>query len=99
MKEKVGRKNGGSVMLMISSRGQPVALVPAESIEQAQKRALDLLRSGQGHEMGLLTNEAQVTLFSPALVADGETLAYLPTHEGSSRGIHGRTSAAPGSVH
>ena len=86
MKTKVTAKKSGSVMLMISSCGQPVALVPADSVEEAQKRAVELLRGEQGRQMGLLTHEAVVTLFSPAVVADGETIAYVPTHFGSSRG-------------
>ena len=86
MKAEVRRKNGGSVMLLISSCGQPVALVPADSIEEAQKRAVELLRGEQGRHMGRLTHEAVLTVFSPAVVADGETIAYVPTHFGSSRG-------------
>ena len=86
MKNVAGSKKSGSVMLMISSCGQPVALVPAESIEQAQKRAVELLRGEQGRHMGRLTHEAVLTVFSPAVVADGETIAYVPTHFGSSRG-------------
>lgn len=57
MKEEVSGKSGQPVMLMISSCGQPVALVPAESIEQAQKRAVELLRGEQGRQMGLLTHD------------------------------------------
>lgn len=103
MKEEVSGKSGQPVMLMISSCGQPVALVPAESIEQAQKRAVELLRGEQGRQMGLLTHEAVVTVFSPAVVADGETIAYVPTHVGSSHGWRDGTakgaSTPPGTRH
>ena len=103
MKNEMSSKKSGSVMLMISSCGQPVALVPAESIEQAQKRAVELLRGDQGRSMGLLTHEAVVTVFSPAVVADGETIAYVPTHFGSScrsrDGSNSGTSTKPGTTH
>ena len=103
MKYEKSSKTSGSVMLMISSCGQPVALVPAESIEQAQKRAIELLRGEQGRNMGLLTHEAVVTVFSPAVIADGETIAYLPTHLGSSRGSRDGSrrgsSTTPGTTH
>jgi hypothetical protein len=103
MKNEMSSKKSGSVMLMISSCGQPVALVPAESIEQAQKRAIELLRGEQGRQMGPLTQEAVVTVFSPAVVADGETIAYVPTHFGSSRGLRDGSSrgssTTPGTTH
>jgi hypothetical protein len=103
MKNEVSSKKGGSVMLMISSCGQPVALVPAESIAQAEQRAVELLRGEQGRYMGLLTNEAVVTVFSPAVVAAGETIAYVPTHVGSSHGFRDgsakRTPTTPGTTH
>ena len=103
MKNEMSSKKSGSVMLMISSCGQPVALVPAESIEQAQQRAVELLRGDQGRNMGLLTHEAVVTVFSPAVVADGETIAYVPTHFGSScrsrDGSNSGTSTKPGTTH
>ena len=103
MKNEVTAKKGGSVMLMISSCGQPVALVPAETIEQAQERAVELVRGDQGRNMRLLNHEAVVTVFSPAVVADGETIAYVPTHIGSSRGLRDRSSGGlsttPGTTH
>jgi surfactin synthase thioesterase subunit len=103
MKKEVRAKGNESVMLMISSCGQPVALVAAASIEEAQQRAVDLLRSDQGHDTALLTREAVVTVFSPAVVADGKTIAYVPTHVGSSHGIREgsarRVSTTPGTTH
>jgi len=95
MNREKSEKSSGAVMLMISSCGQPVALVPAESVEQAQARALELLRNGKWQDMGLLTREAVVTLFSPVVFADGHAIAYLPTQVGSSHGFRdGRVKTA-----
>lgn len=103
MKKENVSASTGSVLLMISSCGQPVALIPAESIQHAEKRAVELLRGKQGRYMGLLSNEAVVTLFSPAVVADGETIAYVPTHVGRSHGFRDGTakgaSTTPGTTH
>jgi hypothetical protein len=53
--------------------------------------------------MRSLTQEAVVTVFSPAVVADGETIAYVPTHVGNSRGVGDGSSrgssTTPGATH
>ena len=88
MIEQTKANECGAVMLLISSYGQPLALVAAESLQQAQDRAVELLRGDQGRKMGRLTRDAVVTLFSAVVVAGGEPVAYLPTHVGSSRGTY-----------
>ena len=74
------------VLLLISTHGHPVALVPAGSIPEAQQRAIELVRDDNGRCLPGLMKEATVTIFSPTVIAGGEKIAYLPTHVGSSRG-------------
>jgi hypothetical protein len=91
------------VLLLISTGRHPIALVPAASIAEAQERAIELIRDDNGRRLPGLMEEATVTIFSPALIAGGETIAYLPTHVGSSRGAGaitaGGTSKVPGTTH
>ena len=74
------------VLLLISTHGHPVALVPAGSIPEAQQRAIELVRDDNGRCLPGLMKEATVTIFSPTIIVGGETIAYMPTHVGSSRG-------------
>lgn len=103
MNKNVKSTDSAEVLLMISSCGQPVALVPADSIEEAQKRAIELVRGGDEQHLTMLTHEATVTLFVPSIVADGKAIAYLPTHVGHSRAsqanVMGGPLTKPGSTH
>ena len=65
-------------LILISTEGEPVMLVPAPSIEEAQERAITLLRSSPAGKSGLAHSGCRATLFLPALEADGEVLAYQP---------------------
>lgn len=65
-------------LILISTDGEPVMLVPAPSIEEAQQRAITLLRASPAGKSGIAHNGCRATLFVPALEADGEVLAYQP---------------------
>jgi hypothetical protein len=65
-------------LILISTEGEPVMLVPAPSIEEAQQRAITLLRASPAGKSGIAHKGCRATLFVPALEADGEVLAYQP---------------------
>jgi hypothetical protein len=65
-------------LILISTDGEPVMLVPAPTIEEARKRAITLMRASPGDKSAIGDHGCRVTLFMPALQADGEVLAYQP---------------------
>lgn len=67
---------------LFSSCGEPLLVVPASSKEQAQERALDLLQVNAYERHLIAAQGVRVTAFSPAIVADGQILGYMPTAEG-----------------
>ena len=70
------------VLFLISSCGEPLLLVPAESVADAQARFMELLRVSPAERHMVASYGVRVTIFSPSVVADGHALAYTPTADG-----------------
>ncbi len=67
-----------AALILISTCGEPVMLVPAPSVQEALQRAKELLRASLGDKGAVAEHGCQVTLFAPAIEAGGEILGYQP---------------------
>lgn len=76
-----------TAFMLVTVEQRPVMLVPARSIEEAQQRAMDVLRKSPGDAHAVASSGAEVTLFSPCAVAGGEVLGYMPIGHGEYRAI------------
>ena len=65
-------------LILISTCGEPVMLVPAPTVQEALQRAKELLRASPGDKGAVAEHGCQVTLFAPAIKAGGEILGYQP---------------------
>lgn len=85
------------VLFLISSCGEPLLLVPADSMADAQRRVMDLLRVSPTERHMVAANGVRVTIFSPSVIADGQTLAFTPTADGQfPTGSEPASQAKPG---
>lgn len=67
-----------AALILISTDGEPVMLVPAPTVEEASQRAITLMRASPADKKAIGDHGCRATLFVPALQADGEVLAYQP---------------------
>ena len=74
----------GSLLLVISSEGIPVMVVPATNIADAHNQARMLLRDEKSRAVGpmMARSGVRVTLFQAALFGGDEVLGYLPVEHG-----------------
>ena len=76
-------KKTGSLLLVISSEGIPVMVVPATNIEDAHNQARMLLRDEKSRAVGPMARSGvRATLFQAALFGGDEVLGYLPVEHG-----------------
>lgn len=70
-------------LLVVSTEGVPVMVVPATSIQDAMSQARELLRDERCVARGSIArNGVHVALFAPAIYGDDRVLGFLPVEHG-----------------
>jgi hypothetical protein len=83
MKESISKST--SCLMVFSSEGIPVMVVPATSVQDAMTHAQELLRDEKCLAEGPIARSGvSVTMFAPAIYGGDEVLGFLPVEYGES---------------
>lgn len=73
-------------LLVFTSEGTPVMVVPASNMQDGMTQARQLLRDENcAAKASIARSGVRVTLFAPAIFGDAELLGFLPVEYGESR--------------